>query len=346
MSSTSLHPMPQTPIPLSVLDLFPVGPGIPPSEVIRRSVDIARVAEELGFVRYWVAEHHNMPGIATSAPEVLIGHVASATRTIRVGAGGMMVPNHVPLHLVEVFRTLEALHPGRIDLGLGRAPGTDPVAAAALHPGLEQDVDQRLAEILAFERGGFPDDHPFRRITPMPSDVSLPPIWMLGSTLAGASIAASLGVRYAFAGHFAMRSARQAIAHYYAHFRPSPLLAEPEAILAVTVVCGEDDEDARRLAAPLKLGIVRIRTGKAAPLASIEEALAYRFTPEEEVIAEDFLNGAAIGSPDRVRGRLLELVAETGADEIMLSTMIADPAARIASYRRVAEAMAVARPTA
>jgi luciferase family oxidoreductase group 1 len=330
-------------VSLSVLDLFPVGPAISPSEVIRRSVEVARVAEELGFVRYWVAEHHNMPGIATSAPEVLIAHVASATRSIRVGAGGMMVPNHVPLHLVEVFRTLEALYPGRIDLGLGRAPGTDPIAAVALHPGPEQDVDQRLAEILAFERNSFPDDHPFKRITPMPSDVSLPPIWMLGSTLAGATIAASLGLRYAFAGHFAMRYARQAIAHYYAHFRPSAALAEPEAILAVTVVCGEDDEHARRLAAPLKLGVVRIRTGKPAPLASIEEALAYQFTPEEEAIADDFLNGAAIGGPERVRGRLQELVDETGADEIMLSTMIADTATRTASYRRVAEAWSTVR---
>lgn len=341
--------MPQAsslPIPLSVLDLFPVGPTLAPSEVIRRSVDIARQAEALGFVRYWVAEHHNMPGIATSAPEVLIAHVASATRTIRVGAGGMMVPNHSPLHLIEVFRTLEALHPGRIDLGLGRAPGTDPVASAALHPSPEHDVDERLAELFAFERGGFPPDHPFQRITPMPSDVSLPPIWMLGSTLAGAGIAASQGLRYAFAGHFAMRFARQAIAHYYAHFRPSAMLAEPEAILAVTVVCGEDDEHARRLAAPLKLAVVRIRTGKAARLASIEEALAYRFTPEEEAIAEDFLTGAAIGGPSHVRARLQELVDETGADEIMLSTMIADTDARIASYRRVAEAMSTSRPTA
>jgi luciferase family oxidoreductase group 1 len=336
------------PLPLSVLDLFPVGPGLAPSEVIRRSVDIARQAEELGFVRYWVAEHHNMPGIATSAPEVLIAHVASATRTIRVGAGGMMVPNHAPLHLIEVFRTLEALHPGRIDLGLGRAPGTDPVASAALHPSPEHDVDQRLAELFAFERGGFPPDHPFRRITPMPSDVALPPIWMLGSTLAGARIAASHSLRYAFAGHFAMRYARQAIAHYYAHFRPSASLAEPEAILAVTVVCGEDDDHARRLAAPLKLAVVRIRTGKAAPLASIEEALAYRFTPEEEAIAEDFLHGAAIGGPSRVRARIQELVDETGADEIMLSTMIADTEERMASYRRVAEAFKAAaapRPT-
>lgn len=331
--------VPSAPVPLSVLDLFLVGPGLSPSEVLRGSVDVARRVEELGFVRYWVAEHHNTPGIATSAPEVLIAHIASATRTIRVGAGGMMVPNHAPLHLVEVFRTLEALHPGRIDLGLGRATGTDPVAAAALHPGPERDVDQRLAELLAFERAAFPSDHPFRRITAMPSDVSLPPIWMLGSTLAGATIAAAQGLRYAFAGHFAMSHARQAIAHYYAHFRPSEMLAEPEAILAVTVVCGEDDEHARRLAAPLKLGFVRIRTGKAAPLASIEEALAYQFTPEEEALAADFLNGAAIGNPERVRARLQELVDETGADEIMLSTMISDTEERLASYRRVAEVM-------
>jgi len=322
-------------IPLSVLDLFPVGVGAKPSEVIRQSVEFARLAEELGFVRYWVAEHHNMPSIATSAPEVLIGYLASATRRIRVGAGGIMLPNHTPLRVVEIFRTLEALYPDRIDLGLGRAPGTDPITAAALHRDNGNDVDERLAELLAFERHGFPDDHPFARITPMPSDVRLPPIWMLGSTLAGASIAASIGVRYAFAGHFAMRFARQALAHYRAHFQPSRELSEPTAILAVTVVCGEDDAHAQRLAAPIRLAVVRTRTGRPAPIASVEEALAYRFTPEEQAIADDFLEGAIIGGPERVRAGLTQLARDTGASELMLATLMPDQQERMRSYRRL-----------
>jgi luciferase family oxidoreductase group 1 len=325
-------------IPLSVLDLFPVGVDAKPSAVIRQSVEFARLAEELGFVRYWVAEHHNMPSIATSAPEVLIAHVASATARIRVGAGGIMLPNHTPLRVVEIFRTLEALHPGRIDLGLGRAPGTDPVTAAALHRSEEQDVDERLAELLAFERGTFPADHPFSRITPMPSDVRLPPIWMLGSTLAGATIAASIGVRYAFAGHFAMRYAKQAIPHYRAQFRPSDELPEPQAILAVTVVCGEDDAHADRLAAPIRLAVVRTRTGRPAPIATVDEAVRYRFSPSEQAIADDFLLGAVIGGPERVRHGLEQLARDTSADELMLSTLMPDHQERLRSYRRIATA--------
>jgi luciferase family oxidoreductase group 1 len=326
------------PIPLSVLDLFPVGVHTQPSDVIRRSVEVARTAEVCGFTRYWIAEHHNMPNIATSAPEVLIAHLANATQRIRIGAGGIMLPNHTPLRVVEIFRTLEALHPHRIDLGLGRAPGTDPITAMALHRSEDHDVDERLQELLAFERGTFPPDHPFSRITPMPSDVRLPPIWMLGSTLAGATIAASIGVRYAFAGHFAMRFARQALPLYRARFKPSEELRAPYAMLAVTVICGDDDEHAQRLAAPMRLGVVHLRSGRPMPIVTVEEALRHRFTPEEQVIADDFLAGAVIGGPERVRAGLEHLVRETGADEIMLSTLMADHDERLRSYHRVAEA--------
>ena len=323
---------------LSVLDLFPVGVNTSPSDVIRRSVDVVRTAESLGFERYWIAEHHNMPNIATSAPEVLIAHLATQSERIRIGAGGIMLPNHTPLHVVEIFRTLEALHPNRIDLGVGRAPGTDPVTAAALHRSEDHDVDERLQELLAFERGLFPPDHPFSRIKPMPSDVRLPPIWMLGSTLAGATIGASIGVRYAFAGHFAMRHARQAIPLYRSRFRPSDDLKTPYAILAVTVICGDDDEHAQRLAAPLRVGVVHLRTGRPMPIVSVEDALRHRFTPEEQAIVDDFMNGAVIGGPSHVRAGLEQLVQETGADEIMLSTLMADHDERLRSYRRVANA--------
>ena len=318
-----------------MLDLSPVSASSTPREAILDSVALASRCDALGYTRYWVAEHHNMANIATSAPEVLIAHIAATTRRMRIGAGGIMLPNHNPLRVVEIFRTLEALHPGRIDLGLGRAPGTDPVTAAALRRGPADDPNTRLAEVLAFADATFPDGHPYRSVVPMPSGVALPPIWMLGSTLEGASIAASLGVRYAFAGHFAMRNAIAALAWYRDHFQPSAALDVPYAMLAVTVVCGASDAEAERLAAPIRLAVVRNRTGRRAPIAGIEEALAYHFTPEEEGIADEFLRGAIIGGPQRVRDGLTALVRDTGADELMLSTLVPDRRERMRSYERV-----------
>jgi len=330
-------------VPLSVLDLSPVGAATTPRQAILDSVALASHCDALGYTRYWVAEHHNMANIATSAPEVLIAHIAATTRRMRIGAGGIMLPNHNPLRVVEIFRTLEALHPGRIDLGLGRAPGTDPITAAALRRGPADDPTDRLAEVLAFANGTFPQGHPFRGVVPMPSDVRLPTVWMLGSTLEGASIAASLGVRYAFAGHFAMRNAVAAMTYYRDHFKPSPELDGPYAMLAVTVVCGRDDDEAERLAAPIRLAVVRNRTGRRAPIASVEEALAYRFSPEEEAIANDFLRGAVIGGPQRVLQGLSTLVRDTLADELMLSTLLPDREERRLSYERVSTAAGLPR---
>jgi len=327
-------------LPLSVLDLSPVGAGVAPSQAIRDSIELARTADALGYTRYWFAEHHSMANIAISAPEILIAHAAAVTTRIRLGAGGIMVPNHAPLHVVEVFRTLEALHPGRIDLGLGRAPGTDPVTAAALRRSDDAEVNRQLAELLAFERGEFPASHPFSRIVPMPSDAPVRSIWMLGSTLAGASIAAELGLPYAFAGHFAMRHADDAIAHYRARFEPSAALREPYAILAVTAICADTDAAAARLAAPIRLAVVRNRTGRRAPICSIEEALAHEFTPDERAIADEFLTGAAIGGPATVAERLRALVHDTGANELMLSTLVPDLAARQRALQHIASQMA------
>ncbi|HEX2691650.1 MAG TPA: LLM class flavin-dependent oxidoreductase [Kofleriaceae bacterium] len=327
-------------LPLSVLDLSPVGVDVAPSQAVRDSIELARTADALGYTRYWFAEHHNMANIATSAPEVLIAHAAAVTARIRLGAGGIMIPNHAPLHVVEVFRTLEALHPGRIDLGLGRAPGTDPVTAAALQRSEVPEVNQKLAELLAFERGEFPAGHPFSKIVAMPSDAPARSIWMLGSTLAGASIAAQLGMPYAFAGHFAMRQAAEAIAHYRARFEPSEARSAPYAVLAVTAVCADTDEEAQRMAAPIRVAIVKNRTGRRAPICSIEEALAYEFTPEERAIADDFLTGAAIGSPRTVADRLHALARDTGANELMLSSLVPDLAARKHALARIAAAMA------
>jgi luciferase family oxidoreductase group 1 len=329
-------------LPLSVLDLSPVGAGRAASAAIRDSIALAKAADALGYTRYWFAEHHNMASIAASAPEVLIAHAAAVTSRIRVGAGGIMVPNHSPLHVVEVFRTLEALHPGRIDLGLGRAPGTDPVASAALRRSDDPEVNHLLAELLAFERAGFPEHHPYRSIQPMPSDVRIASIWMLGSTLAGASIAAQLGVPYAFAGHFAMRQAREAIAHYASRFRPSPALAKPYAMLAVTAVCGGDDEEAGRLAAPLKVAIARSRTGRRGPVPDVADALAYRFSPEEQAIVDEFFAGAIIGGPPVVAERIHAVAREVGADEVMLSTLVPTLEDRRASLERTMTAVRAA----
>ncbi len=325
-------------LPLSVLDLSPVGAGIAPSQAIRDSIVLAKVADELGFTRYWFAEHHNMASIATSAPEILIAAAAAATTRIKLGAGGIMIPNHAPLHVVEVFRTLEALAPGRIDLGLGRAPGTDPVAGAALRRS-ETDVNSQLAELLAFERGGFPTSHPFSKISPMPADVASGTLWMLGSTLAGASIAAQLGIPYAFAGHFAMSHAVAAIAHYRARYEPSAQHPEPYVMLAATAVCAPTDEEAQRLSAPLKVAIVLNRTGRRAPIASVEDALAYQFSDDEQLIVDEFFTGAVIGSPKTVAAGITELAARANADEIMISALLPDLAARTRSLELIARAL-------
>jgi luciferase family oxidoreductase group 1 len=327
-------------LPLSVLELSPVGVGVTPSQAVRDSIEVAKTADALGFHRCWFAEHHNMASIASSAPEILIARAASVTERIRLGAGGIMVPNHAPLHVVEVFRTLEALYPGRIDLGLGRAPGTDPVASAALRRSDDPEVNHQLAELLAFEHGDFPASHPFAKIVPQPSDAPIGSVWMLGSTLAGASIAAQIGAPYAFAGHFAMGQAVAAIAHYRARFEPKPGREKPYAMLAVTAVCADTDEEAARLAAPLRIAIVKSRMGRPAPICSVEEALAYQFTPAERAIADEFFQGAAIGSPATVSERLIELARDTGADELMLSTLLPSLAARQRSLELIIQAMA------
>jgi luciferase family oxidoreductase group 1 len=327
-------------LPLSVLDLSPVGAGVAPSQAVRESIELAVLADSLGFTRYWFAEHHNMASIATSAPEVLIAHAAAKTQRIRLGAGGIMIPNHTPLHVVEVFRTLEALAPGRIDLGLGRAPGTDPVTSAALRRSDNPEVNHLLAELLAFEDGQFPARHPFANIVPMPSDVPCGTVWMLGSTLAGASIGAQLGVPYAFAGHFAMRQARDAIAHYRENFEPSPRLSKPYAMCAVTVICGDDDEEARRFAAPVRVAIVNSRLGRREPIPSVEEALTHSFSAQEQAIADEFLVGAVIGGPEHVGERLLALAREIDADELMISSLVPSIDARRRSLERIAAAIA------
>jgi luciferase family oxidoreductase group 1 len=323
--------------PLSVLDLAPVASGSSVGQALRNSVDLARHVERLGYLRHWVAEHHNMPGIASSAPAVLIAHLADATTTLRVGSGGVMLPNHAPLVIAEQFGMLEALHPGRIDLGIGRAPGTDQVTAYALRRHLDpsaEDLPTQLAELRAFFAGTYP------RINAVPGRGNEPAIWLLGSSDFSARLAGELGLPFSFAHHFMPQNTEPALAIYRRSFRPSPALEEPYAMIGVAVVAAEDDERARWLHEPSALAFLRLRSGRPSTLPSPEEAAAYEYDPAERAFVDSWTAAHIVGSPSSVRDGLRELQARTGADELMLTTMVHDHADRLRSYELVAEALA------
>jgi luciferase family oxidoreductase group 1 len=337
---------------LSVLDLAVVGEGSSPAEALRRSIELAVEVERLGYGRYWVAEHHNMPGIASSAPAVLLAHAASATSTIRVGSGGVMLPNHAPLVIAEQFGMLEALHPGRVDLGLGRAPGTDPGTARALRRSAAavtnggEDFPAQVVELLGYFTGSFPDDHPSRHITAVPGLGYQPDLWLLGSSDFSAQMAGLLGLPFSFAHHFAAQGTLPALAAYRASFRPSDALDRPYAMLGVSVICAETDDEARRLAKPGALAFLRLRQGRPGRYPSPEEAEAYQPTPAERHAIDGWTASHVVGSPATVRRQLDELVARTGADELMLTTMTHSPDDRVRSYRLVADELGLGGPTA
>ena len=331
-------------IPLSVLDLAPIASGSTPSQALRATVDLARLAERLGYTRYWFAEHHGLPSVASSAPEVLIEHVASATERIRVGSGGMMLPNHVPLRVAETFQTLEALHPGRIDLGLGRAPGTDPATSRALRPFDGEQFPALLAEMLSLSRHDIPADHPLGSVRVIPDDVDLPPIWLLGSSGATARLAGSLGLGYSFASHFSPTPAEPAIRAYRESFEPSAQFPKPHAILAVSVVCAETEERAEFLSWTLNLSWVRLRTGRLGPLPTPEEAMAYPYTPQELAAIRGYRDLVILGSPATVRARIEALLEKAPVEEVMITTMIHSQEERLRSYELVAEAFGLEGP--
>lgn len=329
-------------IPLSVLDLSPVTSATPGSAALRNSLDLAQFADELGYTRYWLAEHHNLASIASSAPEIMIGQVAAVTNHIRVGSGGIMLVNHAPLMVAERFKILEALFPGRIDLGIGRAPGTDPITSIALRRRQEANTDddflERFQELLLFAQDGFPEGHPFRQVRAMPSDVPLPPIYLLGSSDYSAEVAAAIGAGFAFAHHFASHDAVAAMTSYRSHFKPSAALPEPHAILGAAVVTADTDVEAERLAATVDLNYVRRSKGEYLPLASPEEAAAYPYTPIDRERIKHNRARLFVGAPATVRARLDPLLAATQADELMITTMIYDHAARRHSYELMAAA--------
>lgn len=331
-------------IPLSVLDLVPVPAGATAGEAIRNSIELARLAEQLGYRRYWVAEHHNMRSFAAMATTVLIGTLARETSRIRVGSGGIMLPNHSPLKIAEDFLTLEAMYPGRIDLGLGRAPGTDQLTALALrrsHDLLAADDFPQQVEMLRAYAGesSYLADHPLGTISAAMPGTRLPPLWILGSSTYGAQFAAQTGRGYSFAFHFSPDAAVPALRAYRSAFRPSDELAEPYAILGASVVCAATQERAEALARVHDLLWLRIRRNERLPLPTPEEAAAYPFTPEEEAKAAESRRMLVWGTPDRVRARLLALRDELQVDEFIVTSHITSHEERLASYRLLAEAM-------
>jgi luciferase family oxidoreductase group 1 len=329
------------PVPLSVLDLAVVADGSGTGQALEESIKLARRAEELGYRRFWVAEHHNMPGIASSATAVLMSAIAAATTSIRVGSGGIMLPNHAPLVVAEQFGTLEALHRGRIDLGIGRAPGTDQVTALALRRSAAalaaDDFPQELAQLLAFFTGGFPDTHPFHAITAVPGYGDQPEIWLLGSSGFSAQVAGILGLPFSFAHHFSAENTVPALELYRSSFRPSDTLAEPHAMVAVSIICAETDEKAQWLAGPSRLAFVRLRSGRPGRLPTPEEAAAHVYDPAEQRILDSRTRGSIVGDPDTVAAELASLEQMTGADEFMITAMIHGFGDRVRSYELVAD---------
>ena len=330
------------PLPLSILDLAPVSSGESGAQALRNSLDLARHAERLGYTRYWLAEHHNTSTFSSAATEILIALIARETRHIRVGSGGIMLPNHSPLKVAENFRTLEALFPGRIDLALGRAPGTDQITAVALRRSVEalaaDDFPEQIQEVQAFAgEGSFPEGHPFGKVRATPQGVPLPPIWLLGSSTYGAQLAARLGKGYAFAYHFSPDAATAAMRAYREQFTSSAGLREPYAILAVSAAVAQTPERARELARTQERLSVNIRTGRGGPLVSPEEALRLPFAPEERQLAEYGRSLLVYGTPEVVRARLEGLAAQLGADELMVTSNIHAHAERVRSYELLAE---------
>lgn len=325
-------------IPLSVLDLVPVRSGSSASDAIREAVDLARTAERLDYVRLWFAEHHSMGSIASSAPEILIEHIASATSRIHVGSGGIMLPNHTALRVAEVFHTLEALHPGRIDLGIGRAPGTDPATSRALRPFDAEQFPDQVKELLALSTRSFPPEHPFASIHVIPDDVALPPIWVLASSGATAAFAGSMGLGYGFARHFSPNPPAPAIRAYREAFQPSAQFPKPHVILGVSVICAPTDDEADYLATSTDLGWVRLHRKEFAPVPSPEEASRYSYNHQERAIVEANRLRHFIGSPLRVASMIRHAVADTQADEIMVTTMIYGREERLRSYELLAAA--------
>ena len=324
-----------TPIPLSVLDLATVADGSSPAQALAEVTEMARAVEALGYRRLWVAEHHGMPAVASSAPAVLIAHLAAATSTLRLGSGGVMLPNHAPLVIAEQFATLEALHPGRIDLGIGRAPGTDQRTAQALRRTADLGADrfpEDLIELIGYFTGAV--EHP----RPMPGQGYLPEVWLLGSSIFSANLAGLLGLPFSFAHHFSPQYTEPALAQYRSVFRPSAILAEPHAMVAAAVICAPTEEEARWLAGPAALSMLQLRTNRMGPLPTPETAAAYNYSPAEQALVDSITATHIVGDPATVRRELAELAARTAADELIVTGRVHGYGDRVRSFELLAEA--------
>lgn len=322
-------------IPFSILDLAPINEGSDAAQSFRNTLALAQHAERWGYRRFWLAEHHGMPGIASAATAVLIGHVAGGTSTIRVGAGGIMLPNHSPLVIAEQFGTLESLYPGRIDLGLGRAPGSDQLTARALRRNLDTNPNQFPQDVV--ELMGYFSAEQRHAVRAVPGAGLNVPIWILGSSLFGAQVAAALGLPYAFASHFAPEQMMQAIALYRATFKPSAQLAQPYVMLGYNVFAADTEEEAKFLATSMQQAFVNLRSGQPKRLQPPVAGYLDSIAPQQRDVLDEVLSCAAIGSHDTVKRGLQTFIEQTGADELMITSMMFDHAARLRSYEITAE---------
>lgn len=329
-------------IPFSVLDLSPIVEGGSAADSFRNTRDLARKAEALGFHRYWLAEHHNMPGIASAATSVLIGHVAGGTSTIRVGAGGIMLPNHAPLVIAEQFGTLATLYPGRIDLGLGRAPGTDMATARALRRSLESGdgFPRDVLELIGY----FENERPGQSVRAIPGVSTEVPVWILGSSLYGAQLAAHLGLPYAFASHFAPAALDQAVTIYRETFEPSRYLARPYFMLALNVFAAPSYEEGLRLKSSMQQSFANLRSGQPSPLPRPVDDIAAHVEPAMLTAVEQALSCSVQGSPSSVRTQLYGFLSKYEPDEVMFNGQIHDHSARLKSFEIAAEAMRALEP--
>lgn len=324
-------------LPISILDLAPVPDGTTSSEALQNIVSLAQLGDDLGLTRVWYAEHHGMASIASSSPEVLIATAAASTRRIRVGSGGVMLPNHVPLRVVETYRTLNGLHPGRIDLGIGRAGGSDGRTLSALRSTDGSYFSHELAELLAFEEGTFPAEHPYAPITVVPAQVTLPPIFLLGSSGASAAAAGELGVGYSFAAHFSATPPAPAFAAYRAAFRPSAQSDRPHAILAVSALLAPTQEEAQFLSTSQAVSWALFHSGELRRLMAPEQASRWPLTAQQQAIVDKQSKLWIVGDPQQVRATIEAQAEAAGADEVMVTTTVWSHAYRLRSYRLLAE---------
>lgn len=327
---------------LSVLDQSPIRSGCTPAQGVQETLELARLTDRLGYHRYWLAEHHSTGGLAGAAPEILIGQIASMTRNLRVGSGGVMLSHYSSLKVAETFRMLETLHPGRIDLGVGRAPGSDQITASALAHGPGalgiEHFPAQIRDLLGYLADALPDNHPFKNIKAMPAGDTLPDFWLLGSSDQSAAYAAHFGCAFSFA-HFINAGGGDVIMDAYRqHFQPSQFLAEPKGNIGVFVICADTEEEARRLAQSRDLWLLRLYRGETAPVPTVEEAESYPYTDRERAIVQHNRHRTIAGAPEQVRDELLRLGNAYGVDEFVVVTICDTFEARTRSYELLAEA--------